>query len=67
MEFQTDIRSLKDEDLPRYASFLLDRILCKPDKEGFRTKVLDRVDIVHEEMVRRGLREPTNDGENDDV
>ena len=58
MEFSTDISSLSDDGLEQYLHFLLDKILCKEGKESFRSKVLDRCDLVYEEQVRRRLKEP---------
>ena len=68
MEFVTDISNLKDEDLPRYKDFLLDKILGDQPKErrkeSFRSKVLDRVDRVHQEINKRNELRCSNTGGN---
>jgi hypothetical protein len=67
MEFGKDISKLKDEDLPRYRNFLLDQILEEQPparrKESFRSKVLDRVGQVDQEIeTRNGYRERNKGG-----
>lgn len=57
MEWSTDISSLSNKGLFQYKDYLLDQILCKEGKESLRSKVLDRVDLIHLEMTGRGLKE----------
>lgn len=57
MTFCKNIEKLSNEDLERYKDFLLDQICGKTDmmslKEGFRCKILDRVDHVLQEIEKR--------------
>ena len=57
MKFDKDISKLSDVDLPRYKDFFLDKILGdQPEahhEKLFRSRVLDRVEKINIEIIRR--------------